>query len=320
MPTIREMKETLTRNKARWAVSERLSDTQQFPKYHAGGLTENLPKSEDTKAVDFKKIFAIQPNNPFILERRIARGIVAGTLVSKEFLFGSSPQQYAGTGAPPPSGGGGGGGPPLATIDWRNRWGWPWIASIRDQGGSEACWVFSAVALVEAMVRIEHCAWPWLSEGDVHKGMGAKCCDCGFAWQALDWIKNNGAADPGCYAWPVTSAGCGGCGQSGGAPYDTIAYTPTKDRNGRSVKIPAYTPLGSVADQKTWLDTPGPIITSFEIWADFLTYGTGVYHKQTMIRQAPNTKVGGHYMLVVGYDDAQGCWIVKNSWGTLWGQ
>ena len=114
--------------------------------------------------------------------------------------------------------------------------------------------------------------------------------------------------------------GCGGCGQSGGAPYDTIAYTPTKDRNGRSVKIPAYTPLGSVADQKTWLDTAGPIITSFEIWADFLTYGTGVYHKQTMIGPAPNTKVGGHYMLVVGYDDAQGCWIVKNSWGTLWGQ
>lgn len=29
--------------------------------------------------------------------------------------------------------------------------------------------------------------------------------------------------------------------------------------------------------------------------------------------------VGGHAVLVVGYDDSQSMWLVRNSWGTGWG-
>ena len=28
---------------------------------------------------------------------------------------------------------------------------------------------------------------------------------------------------------------------------------------------------------------------------------------------------GYHCICVVGYDDSQQCWIIKNSWGTTWG-
>lgn len=28
---------------------------------------------------------------------------------------------------------------------------------------------------------------------------------------------------------------------------------------------------------------------------------------------------GGHAMLIVGYDDARGCWLIRNSWGADWG-
>ena len=42
--------------------------------------------------------------------------------------------------------------------------------------------------------------------------------------------------------------------------------------------------------------------------------------KQDTINGEPNYDRGGHFMLVVGYDDDAGCWIVKNSWGAFWGE
>lgn len=315
MATIKDLKTALITNKATWSVHDRLLDHMELPKFHTGGLKEALILSADVKQIDFKTLFAVQPNNPFILKRRIAHGIVPETLVAKELRIGSAQELTPGEGAAPSDGRG-----LSSSVDWRNRWGWPWVTTIRDQNGCEACWCFAAVALVEAMVRIEHCVWPWISEGDVHKGMGSKCCDCGNPGAALDWMKNHAAADPGCFAWPVTSASCSGCGGTGGGPYDTVAYTPTPDRSGRSVRIPAYNNIGSVADQKTWVDTGGPIVTWFDVYDDFFAYGSGIYRKQAMIGNQPNKEEGGHFMLVVGYDDGQGCWIVKNSWGAGWGE
>jgi hypothetical protein len=314
VPTVKDLKDTLVANKATWSVQPHLLDHLDLPVFHGGALADKLTLSSNVRPLDFKSLFAIRPNNPFVLERRLALNIVPDSLVEKAHRIGSAQVLTPGVGGAPPAGG------PAVSVDWRNRWGWPWITNIRDQNGCEACWCFAAVALVEAMVRIEHCVWPWISEGDVHKGMGKHCCDCGNSEEALDWMKNNAAADPGCFAWPVTASGCSGCGGTGGSPYDVIAYHPTPDRAGRSVRIPAYTHIGSIVDQKTWIDTVGPIITYITVFQDFGSVGAGVYHKQPTIGSHPNTAIGGHLMLVVGYDDAKQCWIVKNSWGAGWGQ
>ncbi|HEV7410058.1 MAG TPA: C1 family peptidase [Bradyrhizobium sp.] len=314
MPSIKDLKTELERNQARWLPTTRLLDSQEIPTFRTGGLKDKLLKPEQVPAIDFPKLFAQRRDNPFVLERRIALKLIPENFLTKELRIGSLPHLEAGEGDTTE-------GPHPASLDWRNRFGWPWITSIRDQNGCEACWCFAAVALIEAMVRIEHCVWPNISEGDVHKGMGHHCCDCGNPGDPLDWMKAHAAADPGCFPWPLTASGCTGCGGTGGGPYDGIAYTPTADRSGRSVRIPGYTNIGSVADQKTWLDTVGPIVTWFDVWKDFQGYGSGVYHKQaTLGGGVPNTEAGGHFMLVIGYDNSQNCWIVKNSWGTGWGQ
>jgi hypothetical protein len=77
--------------------------------------------------------------------------------------------------------------------------------------------------------------------------------------------------------------------------------------------------IGDIEQQKIWIDTVGPLITWFDVWHDFDLYHSGVYHWQSMIGTQPNFERGGHFMLVVGYDDAQGCWICRNSWGADWG-
>ena len=77
---------------------------------------------------------------------------------------------------------------------------------------------------------------------------------------ALDWIKTNGIADPDCYPWSTND------------PPDIT----TLDRSGRTVKIADYTLIGDINQQKTWLDTVGPLATFFEVWHDFDFYGGGI--------------------------------------------
>jgi len=52
---------------------------------------------------------------------------------------------------------------------------------------------------------------------------------------------------------------------------------------------------------------------SIIVWKDFYYYKSGVYKHDW------GKRVGGHVVTIVGYDDNDQCWIVKNSWGKGWG-
>jgi hypothetical protein len=185
-------------------------------------------------------------------------------------------------------------------VDWRNRFGRNWITSIRDQNGCQNCWAFASVALIEAMVMIEHSMWTRLSEGDVVRGVGKVCASLGNIGECSTFFANNGVCDPASFAFSTTDP----------------PYTPTADRNGRSVRGPAFNWIGSVAEQKRWLDEVGPIIAWFEVYNDLFAHGSGVYRH---LNSPSNTIQGSHLALIVGYDDNQNAWLVKNSWGTNWG-
>jgi C1A family cysteine protease len=50
------------------------------------------------------------------------------------------------------------------------------------------------------------------------------------------------------------------------------------------------------------------------VYEDFKHYKSGVYS------YVSGKKLGGHAILLVGYDDKEQCFIVKNSWGPDWGE
>jgi hypothetical protein len=69
-----------------------------------------------------------------------------------------------------------------------------------------------------------------------------------------------------------------------------------------------------VQDLKNALYTYGPVLATFYVYNDFFSYRSGVYTYTT------GSYAGAHAVLIVGYDDTQQAFIVKNSWGTGWGE
>jgi len=283
LPDLRvlDLRNKLTEVQAKWTVRERLRDTDVSPKHPLGAVPEGVPAASDVPKIDLGPILRTQTANPFLQQRRLALGYLSGA--SGANIAPTTPLDA--------------GGPRPASIDWRNRWGWNWITKVKDQDPCGSCWAFGATGVVESMVRIEHAVWGKRSEGDVHDGMGMKCANGNWPSNALDWIKNNGIVDPDCWGYFT----------------DDRPYHPTPDRPGRTVKIPDYVTLGSVEQQKQWLDAVGPLTCCFQVYEDFDSYGSGVYH------HVMGNFRGNHCVMVVGYDDGQQAWLVKNSWGTGWG-
>ena len=298
LETVGDLRAQLREQQLPWQVAEALNDEDRLPVFGLGADTEGLIRADElTAPLDFRELLGEPTNNPYLRRRWSELGLARDVYEYSELVeHPSEAPAILGvmmeTEEPPI------GGAAATRVDWRNRWGWPWITSVRDQNGCNACWAFTGTALVEAMTRIEHAVWTTRSEGDIHKGVGKVCADLGNLGEVVGFVAANGLCDPGSFAWTTAN----------------VPYTPTPDRGGRTVKIGTTTWIGSTTDQKTWLDTIGPVATWFMVASDFGGYGSGVYH-----RSKTATDLGGHFMLVVGYDDQQQCWIVKNSWGTSWG-
>jgi hypothetical protein len=81
------------------------------------------------------------------------------------------------------------------------------------------------------------------------------------------------------------------------------------------LKIAAYFNLGSaLAGWRTWLAGSGPILTRLNVDA---TWDNATATKGKLTTYKPSTARGGHAVALVGYTTTG--FIVRNSWGTGWG-
>lgn len=80
-------------------------------------------------------------------------------------------------------------------------------------------------------------------------------------------------------------------------------------------KILAYFNLGSnLPNWRSWLATKGPILTRLDVDA---TWDNATFASGNLDEYQPDTKRGGHAVAIVGYTRDR--FIVRNSWGTGWG-
>jgi len=74
-----------------------------------------------------------------------------------------------------------------------------------------------------------------------------------------------------------------------------------------------------INSMKACLDSGFPFVFGFQVYSSF----ESSYVAQTGMVPMPNTATeqlhGGHAVVCCGYDDTKQVWIVRNSWGTSWG-
>ena len=94
-------------------------------------------------------------------------------------------------------------------------------------------------------------------------------------------------------------------------PGDTKAFYALASQ----LKILSYSNIGTnLPNWRTWLATKGPILTRLDVDA---TWDAATDNGGNMDEYQPDTTRGGHAVAVVGYKRDR--FIVRNSWGTGWG-
>lgn len=186
------------------------------------------------------------------------------------------------------------------SFDWRDFDG-DWTTPIRNQGQCGSCVAHAAVAVMESLTNVFMLSPNLdidLSESDLFACGCGNCCKSGWTLEeAAQHLQDVGVAEEACHPYQPFDAACKG----GVCQRDNFIFF--------------YRRLNTLAEMKKSLYLNGPLLARMAVYRDFKHYAGGVYRPK-----AGSSLVGGHAVTIVGYDDAGGYWIVKNSWGTQWGE
>lgn len=191
----------------------------------------------------------------------------------------------------------------LATsIDWRSYSNGDWTTSIKNQKSCGSCVAFASVAVVESLYNIvsgDPTKDIDLAESDLFSCGGAKCASGWYLSSAANYFLESGVSDEACLAY---------------TPADGLCASKCSNWETRVKKTKDWSWVDQDVESIKAALASGPVLGAIQVYTDFYYYKSGVY------RHVSGKKEGGHAIAIVGYNDAGQYWIVKNSWGTSWGE
>lgn len=197
------------------------------------------------------------------------------------------------------------------SIDWRNVNGLNWVGPIMSQGNCGSCVAFATIATIETQMSINAQA-PWLtphlSQQALFSCGGGSCANGWYTSNAANFATRAGLIDSACSPYTMGSDGNNVACQE---------FCP--GQNKRTVKVAkSFNPTGGIfsnsAKKLKEALKRGPVVTSMMVYEDFYAYAGGIYQS---VNRRP---VGGHAVSIVGFNDQERYWIIRNSWGENWGE
>ena len=187
-------------------------------------------------------------------------------------------------------------------FDWREKGA---VNAVKDQASCGSCWAFSVCANMEGAYFLKHNVLPSLSEqqlvdcdhGCMLTSGGIACdqaCDGGWMPVAMKYAIKNGMMTEAEY------------------PYQAVAGTCAYDSSKATYKFTEYKAIGQTeADLMEAVKTYGPLSIGVDA-----TYWS--FYKSGLYTSICSTTTMNHGVALVGFADNY--WIIRNSWGTSWGE
>ena len=195
------------------------------------------------------------------------------------------------------------------TFDWRDYQNGDWTTPVRDQGSCGSCWAFGAIGALEAAMNIEYNDSTVdidLSEQYLMACGPGHGCEGGWAQQSFDWmIRTGGALPESCFPYEATDLPCD---------------QKCDDWENLLLPVKEYWTAEYPSDDeiKQALIDYGPLVSDIAVYDDWYSYRGGVYTHPQMPDETEEDI--NHQPVIVGYNDDEECWIIKNSWGKFWGE
>lgn len=176
-----------------------------------------------------------------------------------------------------------------------------WLAEgmctvVKNQKSCGSCWAFAAVGVYESVIKIfdkttRDLSEQWLVNCD------KKSSGCGGGWSPMYMFQTTGTVYEADEPYKAANGTC------------DATYTYHE----KIIATKQIATQPTVAQIKQAIYDYGPVWVAVCSGTNFSNYKTGVLTK------SDGTQVN-HAVVLVGWDDVEGCWVLRNSWGTTWGE